>query len=449
MKLTFYGAVQLVTGSNYMVESGDTKIMIDCGLSQGSNFCERLNYEPFQYKPAEVAAVFITHAHIDHTGRLPKLYKDGFRGTIYSTPPTRDFSELLLIDSEHVLIDEAKKLKKPPLYDIGMVNGAMDLWKGIAYHETVNIGPFKVTLFNAGHILGSANILVEAEGKRIVFSGDLGNTPAPIIGPTEPMAQADYCVIESTYGDRLHEGVDQRKEALEDMIEDIAKTRGTLMIPAFAMERTQELLFEINNLSMQGRIPRMPIFLDSPLAIKLTAVYKKYESYYDASTQALVGSGDAIFNFPGLKTALTTEESKAINDVPPPKVIIAGSGMSNGGRILHHEQRYLPDPNSAILFIGYQGKGTLGRQLLDGASVVKIFGEEVLVHCKKVSIPGYSAHADQAQLLAWLSPMRESLKKVFVVQGEEGASEALQQKIKDDLAVTALIPELNQSYDII
>lgn len=439
----------MVTGANYMLESGDTRILIDCGMHQGSNFCEKHNFEPFAYEPKSIAAVFVTHAHIDHIGRLPKLYREGFRGTVYSTPPTKDFSELMLIDSEHIIIEDAKRLKKEPIYDIAAVNDVVGVWKGIEYHAPVRVGPFTVTLYNAGHILGSAIISVTAEGKTVVFSGDLGNSPAPIIGDKEFIGDADAVVIESTYGDRLHEPSETRKEALEDVIEDTVKSSGALMIPAFAMERTQELLYEINKLAEQGRIPRVPIYIDSPLAIKLTGIYKKYEMYFDAETRAMLGRGDAIFNFPGLQTALTTEESKSINEVPPPKVIIAGSGMSNGGRILHHESRYLSDPQSTIIFVGYQSVGTLGRQILDGAKEVKIFGEKILVRCKVRSIPAYSAHADQPQLLAWLSPMRERAKKVFVIQGEGEASAVLAQKIRDELAMSAVVPEEAVSYDII
>ncbi|MBI2604214.1 MAG: MBL fold metallo-hydrolase, partial [Candidatus Harrisonbacteria bacterium] len=449
MRMTFYGGVKVVTGANYLVESGDTRILIDCGMHQGSNFCEKHNFEPFPYEPKSIHAVFVTHAHIDHIGRLPKLHRDGFRGAVYSTPPTRDFSELMLIDSEHIIIEDAKKFKKEPIYNIQSVNDIMSVWEGIPYHTTVRVGPFTVTLYNAGHILGSSLILVEAEGKKVLFSGDLGNSPAPIIGNAESLSDADAVVVESTYGNRIHEPSNTRKEALEDVIEDTVKNSGVLMIPAFAMERTQELLFEINNLAEQGRIPRVPIFIDSPLAIKLTAVYKKYEMYFDEAARAMIGRGDAIFNFPGLHTTLTTEESKTINEIAPPKVIIAGSGMSNGGRILHHEARYLPDPNSTIIFVGYQSVGTLGRMILDGAKEVKIFGEKVPVRCRVQAIPAYSAHADQPQLLAWLAPLRASAKIVFVVQGEGEASKALAQKIKDELALSAVVPEERKSYDIL
>lgn len=437
----------MVTGANYLLESGGTKILIDCGLHQGSRYCERHNFEPFPYKPEEITAVFVTHAHIDHIGRLPSLYRAGFRGEIYSTGPTKDFAELLLLDSEHILRREAEREKKPPLYDTNDVVQTMGLWRKQSYHEKVTVGPYEIEFYDAGHILGSSSLVVKTEGKTAVFSGDLGNTPAPLIKPVEYVKEANYALVESVYGGRVHERPEARKDQLENLIEDIVKSGGTLMIPSFALERTQELLTELNELVENGRIPRVPIFIDSPLAIRLTSVYQKYSTdprYFNKEAIAAIQGGDAIFNFAGLKMTLTTEQSKEINNVPPPKVIVAGAGMSNGGRILHHEQRYLSDPKSAILFIGYQAKGSLGREILDGADSVKIYGEEIPVRCKKVAIGGYSAHADQPQLLRWASSMRGSLKKIFVVQGEEKEAGALAQKIKDELAIEAEIPSLGE-----
>lgn len=448
MKLAFYGGAGTVTGANYMLESGPDRILIDCGLHQGGNFAERKNFESFPYDPKSVKAVFITHSHIDHIGLLPKLWRDGFRGKIYSTPPCRDFSELLLIDSEGLLKKEAEREGKEPLYTVSDIDEVMKLWEGVPYHEPVKIGGIKATLFNAGHILGSAIVKIEAEGKTVLFSGDLGNYPAPIIRDTETLKSADYAVVESTYGDRVHEGEDKRQELLEDVIEDTVRAGGVLMIPAFAMERTQDLLFHLNNLIEKGRVPRVPVFIDSPLAINLTALYKKYKDYFDEETIAQAYAGDDLFNFPGLRLTLTTEESKAINDVPVPKVIIAGSGMSNGGRILHHERRYLSDPKSTILFVGYQSQGTLGRKILDGAESVQIFGEEVPVRCRVRQISGYSAHADQPRLLSWLWPMRLALKEVFIVQGEPEASEALAQRIRDELALRTVIPQAGESFEL-
>lgn len=448
MKLTFYGAAKIVTGSNYLLESGGEKILIDCGLQQGSSFCERQNFDPFAYDPKEISAIFITHAHIDHTGRLPKLFKDGFRGKVYSTFPTRDFAELLLLDSEHVLDQDAERWKLPKIYSTDDVLKLMELWDGVEYHEKIKLKNFEVEFYNAGHILGSSFLVVKAEGKKIVFSGDLGNSPAPIIGMKEFIDEADYCLMESTYGNRVHEKATERKEILEDLIEDTVKAGGVLMIPAFAMERTQELLFEINDLVENGRIPRAPVFVDSPLAIKLTVVYKKYERYFEKGTQALIQSGEAIFNFPGLKLTLTIEESKAINDVKPPKVVIAGSGMSTAGRILHHERRYLSDPKSTFLIIGFQAKGSLGRRILDGEKSVKIFGEEVPVNCRVKAIGGYSAHADQPQLFEWLKPMRLTLKKTFLIHAEEEEALPLAQKIRDALAINVEVPEPKSTYEL-
>lgn len=445
MKITFYGGTGEVTGSNYLVESGGVKILVDCGLHQGSRYAERENFERFPYDPEEIAAVFITHSHLDHIGRLPPLVRAGFKGKIYSTDATKDFAQLMLIDSEHILSKEAEREHRPPLYAAEDIARTGAQWEGIRYHEPVAVGPFTAEFYDAGHILGSAIIKIEAEGKTVVFSGDLGNSPAPIIRPTEMIPTADYCLIESTYGDRIHEGVDRRKEQLEDVVEDAVRAGGTLMIPTFAMERTQELLYHLHQLFEEKRVPRVPVFIDSPLAIKLTAVYKKYEKDFNPETRHIAGSGEDILNFPGLRFTLTTDQSKEINGVPSPKIVIAGSGMSNGGRILHHEARYLPDPKSTILFVGYQAKGSLGREIMDGAREVRIFGETVPVRCKKADIPGYSAHADQPHLLAWLSAMRHSLKKVFVMQGEAQASEALAHKIVDELAVMAEVPKYGET----
>ena len=452
--LTFHSAARSVTGANYLLETKKSKVLVDCGLIQGARHAEEKNYEPFPYDPASIDAVFVTHAHIDHTGRLPKLVKDGFRGKIFMTPPTRDFTEIMLHDSQGLMRDEAKREKRKELYTKTDVVKTLEVIEGVEYGKKIQITQdIQVRFRDAGHILGSSIIEVfinEGQEMRVVFSGDLGNPPVPLLRPTTFIERADYVIMESTYGDRQHENIDLRKNLLEDAIEDTVSRGGTLMIPAFAMERTQELLYELNLLVENQRVPEVPVFIDSPLAIKATEIYNKYPDYFNKEATYLIESGDKVFQFPRLKFTETSEESKAINDVSPPKIIIAGSGMSTGGRILHHERRYLCDPNSTILFIGYQVAGTLGRRIFDGAKSVKIFGEEVPVNCEVRAIGGYSAHADQEQLMAWVKHIKEGgdLKKVFAVQGEEGPALALVQFLRDRLGIDASAPMLGEKIEL-
>ena len=415
--------------------------MVDCGLHQGSGAREETNWAPFAYDVTKIDALFVTHSHIDHIGRVPLLIKRGFKGKIYSTPPARDIAHELLLDSEHLLFGVADRAGVEPLYGPEDVERVMQVWEGVLYHHPIVVGDCTVTLYNAGHVLGSSSILVQGEdGKRILFSGDLGNSPAPLLGGKDMMPEADYCLIESAYGNRLHEDRAKRKELLEDAIEDTVKNGGALMIPTFALERTQELLSELDDLVESGRIPSVPVYMDSPLAIRITEIYKKYSDYLKA--------GAFDFSFKELHITATTEQSKAINTASMPKIIIAGSGMSNGGRILHHEKNYLGDPHSMFLAIGYQAEGTLGRRILDGEKSVTIFSEPVVVQCKVRAIGGYSAHADQKQLLDWIGVGRETLQRVFVVQGEGEASAALAQKIRDEFAINAEVPEAGKTYEL-
>lgn len=450
-KLTFYGGAQSVTGSNYLLEVGDMKVLVDCGMFQGSSDAEEKNYGPFPYKPAELSAVFISHSHADHTGRLPKLYKEGFRGILYATPPTLDMTFIALPDNLGLMTDAAKKANHPPLFSQADLDGVMSLAKGINYGQEINLGPnFSAVLHDAGHILGSSIIEFRVEGKKIYFSGDLGNPPTPLLRPFEYPLDADYIVIESAYGDRIHEDRSTRKEKLRSIVKETILKGGTLMVPSFAMERTQELLFELNAMHNAGEIPDVPMFLDSPLAIKLTEVYQKYPEYFNKESRYIIDSGDDLFNFPGLRYCRTSEESKSINGILGPKVIIAGSGMSAGGRILHHERRYLSDPNSTLLFIGFQAEGTLGRKIFDGAKEVSIFDEKVPVRCRVEAIGGYSAHADQPTLLGWIAKGADAshLKKVFAVQGEATSSATLAELIIRTLHVPAIVPAPDETVEL-
>lgn len=464
MRIAFYGGVGgEVTGANYLLEDGDFKALVDCGLAQGSRYCEDLNYQPFEYQPALLQYVFLTHSHIDHTGRLPKLVKDGFRGLIYATEPVRDILEYAWLDSQRHLKDEAEQRGQKVLYDKEDIEQALKLFSPVEYHQRIELDSRHYAIFHdAGHILGSAIVELGWQNhaghrRRIFFSGDLGNPPTPLLRPTEFVHQADYVLVESAYGNRIHESRQDRQRILKNIIQDTIKRRGVLMIPSFAMERTQELLFELNHMVENKQISDVAVFVDSPLAIQLTRVYQKYSQYFNQHTYYLVQSGDDVFQFRGLRMTETAEESKAINGVSPPKVIIAGSGMSQGGRILHHERRYLPDQNSTILFIGFQVEGSLGRRIFDmrhetdpDKKFVRIFKEQVPVRCKIEAIGGYSAHADQEGLLRWVreAAYGGQLKTVFVVQGEYNAATALAQKIKGIVGTTVLVPRRAQMVEL-
>lgn len=448
MKVSFYGGAQEVTGSCFLFETDEVRILIDCGLFQCPHFCDLRNHEPFPFDPKSIDAVFVTHSHIDHVGRIPRLVKEGFKGVIYSTEPTRDLALLMLEDSLGVMSKQKRKTQEEDLYSLDDITATANLWRGLGYGSPVNIGNTTLYLRNSGHILGSSMVEILVSGKRIVVTGDLGNPLVPLLLDADKVTDASILFIESVYGDRVHESYAEAKLKLERMIEDVVASRGVLMIPAFSLERTQELLADIHALIQHKRIPALPIFLDSPLAIRATEVYKKYSSWLDPESVGLLASTKQIFSFPELRMTLATEESKSINDVPSPKIIIAGSGMSTGGRIIHHERRYLPDPKNAILLIGFQAAGSLGRRIQDGNKEVEIFGEKVQVRARVETLSGYSAHADRDMLFDFVSHSRDSLEKVFVVQGETASSLFLVQRIRDYLGVNALAPRFNDHFEL-
>lgn len=443
MRLSFHGGAREVTGACYLLETKKLKILIDCGLFQGDEECAALNFEDFKFSPRGVDFVLITHAHLDHIGRLPKLVREGFSGKIYSTAPTRELARLILEDA----LSLARRQNKE-LYDRSDLEKTFSLWEDAPYQGIVEKNGIKIKFSDAGHILGSALVELWIENKHLLFTGDLGNVPSALLPPPEVFKDIEYLVIESTYGNRAHEKPEERVLNLERAVEDITARKGTLMIPAFATERTQDILFYINEMLLFKRIPEIPVFVDSPLAIRATEVYERYTEYYKDEIKELYRAHPHLFKFKKLKFTESVEDSKKINDVPPPKVVIAGSGMMQGGRILHHAKRYLPDEKSILLVTGYQAAGSFGRRLIDKEKSVKIFGENIAVNAEIRKINGFSAHADNPQLFDFVDRNRDSLKRVFVVQGEEAQALHFMQEVKDRLGVEAHAPMLYEGFEI-
>lgn len=452
-KITFAGGAQMPTGSNFLVEFGGKKVLIDCGMVQGEKYTLPINYEKFSYDPGSVDMLIVTHGHLDHVGRIPKLVRDGFKGKIMSTAPTCEIGELIMLDSLGVFGKEAAREGIERLYEEADVLQAVHLWETIVEYEKPFTYPTEdgnalITLHDAGHILGSAIIEIDYKGKKLAFTGDLGNTPSPLMRDTTPLKGIDYLVMESVYGDRNHTDKDKRVELVKEAVESTITKGGSVIIPAFSIERTQEMLLAFNELVEAGRIPKVPVYLDSPLGINVTKVYKKYEAWFNENIESVIKSGDDIFAFKGLVQTPSPEESRNINNDAKPKVIIAGSGMSNGGRILHHELRYLPDPNSTILIVGYQAVGTLGRRIVDGEKEVIIHGERVPVRARVVNIHGFSAHKDSDHLYEFVGSTAESLKKVFVVLGEPKSAYYLAQKLHEGYQVPVTVPEKGDTVEL-
>jgi metallo-beta-lactamase family protein len=447
--LGFYGGVGSVTGANFMLDVGEAAFLVDCGLIQGDRFTMAQNGEPFVYRPADADVLVVTHAHADHIGRIPKLLKDGFVGTIYSTPPTRDLAEVMLRDAYKVMLYEEERYGIDRIYDEHDIVAAFDRWQTIPY-DTPRELPGGVTLrfTDAGHILGSAMAHFTRGERTIVFTGDIGNVPQPLLNPPVVPEGYHYLVMESVYGDRTHEEVDERTELLRGYIEETRRTGGTLIIPAFSLERTQGMLFEINNLIEREGMEPIPVFLDSPLAISVTEIYRRYPEYLSDAVRAQIAAGDDIFSFDGLSFTRTVADSREIAKVAGAKIIIAGSGMSHGGRILEHEQRYLEDPKTTLLLVGYQAVGSLGRKLHDGVKKVRILDVDVKVRAKIARIRGYSGHADRPQLIDLVANGAGRAEKVFVAMGEEKSSLHLVQRLRDYLGLEAIAPAENQEFTI-
>jgi len=448
-KLTFCGGTGVVTGSNFLLEVGSKKILIDCGLEQGTEFASEENHRPFPYDPHKIDLLFVTHAHTDHIGRIPKLVRDGFRGKIYSTPATRDLASVMLPDTLRILDEEGRRFGVMPLYDGKDIDQTFKLWEVIPYYTSQPLAENVSVYFkDSGHILGSVLIEFTINGKKIVFTGDLGNSPTLFLRDTDQITDADYLVMESVYGDRNHESKEERKSKFVEVIKDTVHRKRTLLIPAFSLERTQDMLFEINELVEQGAVKDLNVFIDSPLASHVTEIYKRYTQDFKKSAQAQIKHGDDPFDFPKLKFTIQRQQSEKIDHTARPKIIIAGSGMSAGGRIIKHEKTYLPDPHTTLLFVGYQTVGSIGRRIMDGAKEIHIGGERVPVRAEVKKILGYSSHMDSDHLIEFVSHTASTAKKVFVAIGEPKSVLFLVQRLRDYLDVNAVAPKKGETVEL-
>lgn len=468
MKITFLGAAKTVTGSCFLVETKSCKFLVDCGMFQGHSKEITLNQEPFPFNVSELSFILLTHAHIDHSGRIPKIYKDGFCGTVYATKATCDLCSIMLPDSGHIQEMEAEWINRKreragkhaiePLYTYQDALDCIKLFSGINYGEAVKINDeVKIRFNDAGHILGSAMIEVwlTEKGKttKLVFSGDIGNRDIPILKDPSIIESADYLIMESTYGDRLHEDKSDKVQKFIDIVNQTVEKGGNVIIPSFAVGRTQEIIYDIHKQreKFEGKLERLldiPVFIDSPLAISATEIFRKNLDCYDEEARQYIENGDNPLDFPGLEFTKTADESKELNERKDSVIIISASGMCEAGRIKHHLKHNLWREDSTILFVGYQAIGTLGRKLVEGAKKVKLFGEEITVKARVESIDGFSGHADREDLLAWVSRFNRKPKKIFIVHGEEEVMGSFAGLIKSKLGIETITPDKGQSYVI-
>lgn len=451
LKLTFVGGAGTVTGSNFLLESDKGRILVDCGLEQGRDFSEKEMYAPFPYDVPSIDAVVITHAHLDHIGRAPKLMREGFKGKVYCTPPTKDLMDVMLYDSVMILSQEAQKHGLPPMYDEDDIKALMACVVPLDYHVEKEVAPgLSVYLRNTGHILGSASVRIhDAEsGASVALTGDIGG-PSPYLTPWEPITDADVLVMESVYGDRLHPNLENRVPELRDTLKRALTRGGVILMPAFSLERSQLMLYEISNLMDAGEIPKFQVFLDSPLAIAATRVYEKWgDEYFNPEAKAELVREHDIFKFPFLKMTESRNESMAIADMPNPKLIMAGAGMSHGGRIGKWEQAYLPDADTTLLIVGYQAPGSPGRMLQDGSPRVRIDNRDVSVKAKVETLSAWSAHADRDGLLKFAEACLPNAKTIFTALGEPTSQRFLAQRIHDFLGGNAIVPHADEVWEI-
>jgi len=464
IKLKFLGAAQNVTGSRHLLEANGTRLLIDCGLYQERQFRAR-NWDPFPVAPDSIDAVLLTHAHLDHCGLLPKFVREGFAGKIYATSATADIARIILLDSAKLQEEDAEHKRKRhtrqgrtgpypeiALYTTEDAERCFPLFSPVEYKQAVKITDgVEATFCDAGHVLGSSMIRVDVglngEKRTVLFSGDIGRPNRPIVRDPNIPEKADYVVIESTYGDRLHEDGDVKMQIAE-VVNSTRKKGGNIVVPSFALERSQELLFYLDQLLLEDAIPHLMVFLDSPMAAKITEVFKSHTELLDEETQEMVKNNRSPFDLPGLQTTTTSEQSKAINHISGTCIIIAGSGMCTGGRIKHHLVNNISRKESTVMFVGYQAIGTLGRQIIDGAKKVRILGQEYQVKAKIVQIHGFSAHADKNELLNWLNKFKQPPREIFVVHGEPRSAQAFGNFLKEQTACQVAVPEYEQEITL-